>query len=950
MDPRRWEEIQATFDELVELDAAERLGRLAALGTTDPALRQAVEDLLAADAEADARLTAVEAAFRAPAAPAAPPPDPFGLAGRTVSHFRVLEPLGAGGMGVVYRAEDTRLGRAVALKFLLPQYSLEASAKARFLREARSAAALDHANLCTIHEVGESEDGRLFLAMALYPGETLKARVAREGPLPVAAALEITIQIARGLACAHAAGIVHRDLKPGNAMLLPDGTVKILDFGLAKVRDQGLSSSGARLGTASYMAPEQIRGEAVDGRADLWALGVVLYEMLTGRKPFGGEHEAAVAHAILHDEPVRPSTLRPDVPAVVEELVLKLLEKDPTSRYAAAERVLADLAPGAHLAEPRARSTWTRRFLSSRAVSGKRSRIVLGTAALVLGALGYAAIARLNGDAAGAAERTALAVLPFQNLSAEGPHAYFAGGLHDEILTQLSKVAALKVIGRTSVMGYAGPNTPPLRQVAKELGVGSIVQGSVQVVGERLRVHVQLVNAATEEQLWAQHYDRTLDDAFAVQSDIAQQIVAAVGAALSGSEQVGLAAPPTANAEAYRFYLQGREYWTRPNSRRQDLEIAQQLYERALKLDPNFALARAGLSQVHGWIYWLGYDRSPARAARQRQEAEAALRLAPDLPQAHHAMGLAHYQGRRDFRRALGEFAIALKGLPNDAELWFSIGGVHRRLGNWEQALAAFEKATELNPRNAHLFEDLGGHTYSFLHRYADAVRAYDRALSLAPDFQVAAVHRGRVYVVWQGQFDTLRAVLNRMPRDPDLGPLGMRAAQDVHLLFWQRQADSLLQFLRAARIAFIGGNPSALYAAWAHQLRGDRRAARSAFDSARVLLDSMIRERPDDPGLHAARGLALAGLGRHDAALREARWLRQSVVYREDAFSRPGMAECRAKILAQAGEADAALDEIERLLAGPSWLSVHALRLDPLWDPIHEHPRFQRLLQRPTS
>ena len=247
-------------------------------------------------------------------------------------------------MGVVYRAEDTRLGRAVALKFLLPSYSLDASAKARFLREAHLVAALDHPNLCTIHDVGTSDDGRFFLAMPLYPGETLKARMTRDGPMPVSDVLEIARQVTEGLECAHGAGIVHRDLKPGNIMLLPDGTVKILDFGLAKARDQSLSETGARFGTVSYMSPEQIRGEAVNARADLWAVGVVLYEMLTERKPFGGEQDISIAHAIVHDEPALVSTLRDDLPATLEDLVFRLLQKDPSKRCASAEELLGELA------------------------------------------------------------------------------------------------------------------------------------------------------------------------------------------------------------------------------------------------------------------------------------------------------------------------------------------------------------------------------------------------------------------------------------------------------------------------------------------------------------------------------------------------------------------------------------------------------------------------------
>jgi tetratricopeptide (TPR) repeat protein len=442
-----------------------------------------------------------------------------------------------------------------------------------------------------------------------------------------------------------------------------------------------------------------------------------------------------------------------------------------------------------------------------------------------------------------------------------------------------------------------------------------------------------------------------LDDAFAIQSDVAQQIVAAVGAALSNTEQQGLAAAPTTNAEAYRLYLQGLEYSTRPGYLRQNFEIAQDLYERALALDPGFALAHAVLSQVHGQMYWFRYDPLPARAARQREEAEVALRLAPDLPQAHKAMGLAHYWGRRDYRRALEEFKIALEWLPNDAYLWASIGYVHRRLGNWKEVAAAFKKATQLNPRAADLFSDLGGETYTVTHRYAEAVRAYDRALSLAPDFHLAAMLKGWTYVYWQGQLDTLRAALSLLPRDADLGGLGTRAVQQAELLYWDRQADSLLQVLQMMRATVFEGQDfflySSLYAAWAHQLRGDRSAAHAAFDSARVFLDSALRKLPNDFRVHAARGLALAGLGRRDEALGEARWMQQSEVYRKDAYQGPMLAAARAQILAQVGEASAALDEIERLLAGPSLLSVQALQLDPSWDPIRDNPRFKALLAK---
>src|SRR4051812_15779201 len=358
MNAERWEEIQVSFDQLIELDVAHRAAHLATLAGSDPELHRALESLLEADAAASAQLAPIDSALTPKADYQ---PDPLGLTGRIISHFELREALGAGGMGVVYRASDTRLGRVVALKFLLPHYNLDATLKARFLREAHAAAALDHPNLCTIYEVGTSEEGRLFLAMALYQGETLRVRLTRDGPMAVVEALAIARQIAEGLQAAHTAGIVHRDLKPGNVMLLPDRTVRILDFGLAKARDQSLSEMGVRFGTVSYMSPEQVRGENVDGRADLWALGVVLYEMLTGRKPFGGDEEVAIAHAILHDEPDLISAHRGGVSGAFEDLVLRLLEKDPTKRHGRAAVLLGELAQTRTLTAETARRVVARR-------------------------------------------------------------------------------------------------------------------------------------------------------------------------------------------------------------------------------------------------------------------------------------------------------------------------------------------------------------------------------------------------------------------------------------------------------------------------------------------------------------------------------------------------------------------------------------------------------------
>jgi serine/threonine protein kinase/tetratricopeptide (TPR) repeat protein len=857
------------------------------------------------------------------------------MIGKTVSHYKILEKLGVGGMGIVYKAEDTRLKRTVALKFLPPELTFDKEAKKRFIQEAQAASALEHPSICSIFDIGETEEGRMFMAMPCYEGETLKDRIGRS-PLKIEEAIDLAIQSAGGLQEAHEKGIVHRDIKPANIFITKNGVVKILDFGLAKLGGKTkLTQTGSTLGTVSYMSPEQAKGENVDHRSDIWSLGAVLYEMITGRLPFKGDYEQAVVYSILNEEPEPMTAVRTGVPMELDRITTKTLAKNPADRYQHMDELIVDLRKVS--------------LRTTTQVSTPRRRLKpvwVAVPVVLLALIGLYFLLPLKTDI----RDKSVAVLPFQNLSAGGPNSYFAGGLHEELLTQLAKVASLKVISRTSVMGYAG-TTKPVRQIASELGVGSVVEGSVQVAGERLRVNVQLIDAETDAHLWAERYDRTLDDAFAIQSDVAQQIVAAVGAALSNTEQQGLAAAPTTNAEAYRLYLQGLEYSTRPGYLRQNFEIAQDLYERALALDPGFSLAHAALSTVHGMIYWHRYDPSPARAARQREEAEAALRLAPDLPQAHIAMGFAHYWGRRDYRRALEEFAIALKGLPNNAILWAAIGAVHRRLGNWKEAVAAFEKATQLNPRAADLFYDHGGDTYQGMHRYAEAVRAYNQALRLAPDLHGAAIAKGWTYVSWQGQLDTLRTALSRLPRDADIGELGTRAAQYVQLLYWERQADSLLQVLLMMQVPVFEGQdffmPRSLYTAWAHQLRGDRSAAHAAFDSALALLDSALRELPDDFRVHAARGLTLAGLGRRDEAIQEARWLQQSEVYREDAIQGPHLAEARAQILAQVGEASTALEEIARLLAEFSWLSVHKLRLDPTWDPIRDQPRFKALLAK---
>ena len=889
---------------------------------------------------------------------AAPPRLQQALADR----YRIERELGRGGMATVYLAQDLKYPRRVAIKVMDPELAAAVGAE-RFLREIEVAARLTHPHILPFLDSG-SADGLLYYVMPYAEGESLRQKLRQEKQLPVAEALRITREVAGALDYSHRSGLVHRDIKPENILFLEQHAV-VADFGIARALtsagDETLTATGILIGTPIYMSPEQAGGSrSLDGRSDLYSLGCVLYEMLAGQPPFTAPTAESLSHQHLSVTPRPVRELRPSVPEEVDRAIARTLAKAAADRFGSAAEFAAALVPseGSVSTPPGLAALAEAKTVDSAVTKHRRWRrfALLGGAAVLVSAGAWFAWSRIvhaptPPEPAPAVkptlhERTEIAVLPFQDLSADAAHSYFAGGLQDELLTQLSKVAALKVISRTSVMGYQG-TSKKLQQIAEELGVGSVVEGSVQVVGGRLRVNVQLIDAATDEHLWAEHYDHTLDDAFAIQSEVAQKIVEAVGAALSSAEQSRLRAAPTANAEAYSLYLQGNDYLGRTGLLKQNLETAQQLFERALALDPNFALAHALLSRTHGFLYW-NRGRSPAHLAQARAEAEAALRLAPDLPEAHFAMGWAEYVSLA-YRRSADEFAIALRGLPNDAVVWRFSGLAHRRLGNWTEVLAAFDRAAQLNPRDADLFFWLGGHTYRYLRRYPEAVRAYQRALSLAPDVKERVTDIGWTYVIWQGQLDTLRAALDRLPRDADLGNrmIGLRA----EFMLYERSADSLLQMPGMASpnlfVSETSFRSSALYAAWAHRLRGDHVAARAAFDSARVHLDSWLKAHEDDWDAHYSRGMALAGLGRRSEALREARWLKHTVIYREDAVDGPYVASDRALILAQVGEADAAIDELERLLARPSEESVHTLRLYPLWDPIREHPRFKALLAK---
>jgi serine/threonine protein kinase/tetratricopeptide (TPR) repeat protein len=698
----RWQEIRAGFDEIVDLDPLARAGRMAALADSDPELHRALELLLNADAEATGSHGETLGRF----VPGYDhQPDPLGIAGRTISHFDVREVLGAGGMGVVYRANDKQLGRAVALKFLLPHYNLDASAKARFLREAHAAAALDHPNLCTVHEVGTTERGLLFLAMSLYEGETLRARLKRDACLPVSECLEIARQIAEGLQAAHSAGVVHRDLKPGNVMLLPDGTVRILDFGLAKARDQSISEAGAHFGTVSYMSPEQVRGEKVDGRADLWALGVLMYEMLTGRKAFKGDEEVAVALAILHDEPALPSTYRSEISPALETLVLRLLRKDPARRYPSAELLLRDLTRARTLASGRIGLMLSRWRRARRAAAGSLPSAPKGVLFTATGAaalvVAYILVHSVRASPTHPSETSAgssnvsIAVVPFANAGGDSTTLPFSDGFADELATALGKVNGISVMARTSAFSLKRKGLDA-REIGNQLRVQYVVDGSVTKVGDRRRVRATLIEVGTGKEIWSEIFDHNaLTDVFTVEDSVTRSIVHQLLPRLS-PVSIASAKRPTENREAHDLYLQGRYFFERRDSA--GLRKAQQYFRQAIATDSSYALAYTGLGDAYALQANFGFALPGRSFATAKRYATLALAHDSTLVEVHVSLAFIALFHDWDWPTAEREFETALRLNERYAPIHLYRAWYFMATDSNDAAIGELRRAVELDP------------------------------------------------------------------------------------------------------------------------------------------------------------------------------------------------------------------------------------------------------------
>ena len=858
-------------------------------------------------------------------------------------------------MGVVYRAWQRKLNRIVALKMLTGYYG--PPELKRFFAEAETAAGLHHAHIVHIYDVGEHE-GAPFFAMEFVEGGSLADHL-RGGILPAREIAQLLIPVARALDFAHKNGVVHRDMKPGNILIDSQGVPKVTDFGIAKrlTASSVLTLSGAVIGTPVYMAPEQARGTSRDvgAAADIYSLGAILYEMLAGRPPFlPEESDTAIMVRVATEDPVSPAWHRPGIPRDLETICLKCLAKEPAQRYPTAAAFADDL----------------QRFLDdqpilSRRVSrifrrGRRRVVAIGAliAALALGVLlfpyarsRFTKSAQPNAVAVvPAAPEKSVAVLPFENLSANQENSFFADGVQDEILTNLAKVADLKVISRTSVMQYKNAATRNLPEIAQALKVAHVLVGSVQRDGNRVRVTAQLIDARTDAHLWAERYDRPLDDVFAIQSEIAKTIAEQLRAKISPGEKAAIEQPPTLNLEAFDLYNQAKALIATSafgSGFSDKLTQAARLLDEAIAKDPKFVLAYCDLALVHDFAYFSGFDHTPGRLALAEKAVQSALRLSPDSGEAHLAQAYHLYWGYLEYDKALAELAIASRTLPNDPRVFEYTGYIIRRQGRQEDGLRSLERALELDPRNFATLQQIAL-SYEGLRRYPEMIAILDRALTIVPNDIDVKITRAQTFLEWKADTGPLHTTIDALLAEQPAAAASF-AESWLLLALCERDFAAAERALEALGDHSFGPDALQLHRKFGEGLvaraRGDAAAAQTAFAAARVDQEKSIAAQGEWAPPLTVLALIDAGLGRKEEALRAGRRAVEMLPVEKDALNGVRVREFLAIIYAWTGEKDLALEQLAAIISYPATATYGRLRLHPYWDPLRGDPRFEKIV-----
>src|SRR5437667_2446783 len=869
--------------------------------------------------------------------------------------YELLEEIGHGGQGIVYRARQKSLNRIVALKVIgLAHWATEAHVK-RFRLEAEAAASLNHPCIVPIYEVGE-RDGACYFSMGLVEGGQLDA-VAKREPIPIRRAAELIAKLARTVSYAHEHGILHRDIKPGNVLLDAKGEPHLTDFGLARLveTESTVTRTMEVLGTPSYMAPEQAVGNnaAVSSVTDVYGLGAVLYQLLTGHPPFAGGTTFETVRLVLDTEPRQPRLLNPKVDRDLNTICLKCLEKDPRRRYASALAVAEDLERWLKHEPIRARRTglvtrgrkWVRRNSGIAVMAA-----LLLAVAVPLGVMIWKTESERSTLSNPAPPEKSIAVLPFSNLSKEQENAFFADGVQDEILTDLARVADLKVISRTSVMPYKSGTARNLRVIGQQLGVAHVVEGSVQRSSNRVRVNAQLVDARTDRHLWGQTYDRELADVFAIQSEIAKTIADQLQAKLSPSEKNAIERPPTTDISAFDLYARAKVLLHAQSSGRTDSLQAVDLLNRAVARDPSFFDAYFQLAYAHGWLYFLGVDHTSARLALAEAALQAASRLRPDAGETHLARGQNLYWGYRDYDGALAELEVARQSLPNDARIFRLRGNIQKRQGRWEESTRNLERAAELDPRDIETLQ-VGASNNWFCRRYAEAKSWYARVLAFEPNDAETKVLLAYVDFAWKADTRPLHQTIDSIRATNPAAVPGIAAQWWLYCALAERDGTAAKNALIASgenAILFTHNVPlnrPFMEGVIARMIK-DNEQARSAFSSSRAEQEKIVQTQPNyGPGL-CVFGLIDAGLGRKDDALREGQRAVELLPVEKDAMEGPAMIEYLAMIAAWVGDKDLACEQLASVIRRPSSLSYGQLKLLPFWDPLRGDPRFEKLVE----